>query len=77
MRPTPRSDQCAFDMPPGDSLGAIIMALTLARTLERYLAEAVEFLAAGERVFRNAPKPEAEMQWLGQARAFLQRMEGK
>lgn len=44
MKPTPRSDQCACDMPPGDSLDAIIMALTLSRTLERELAEAVEFL---------------------------------
>lgn len=32
---TPRSDKVAMDLPAGDSLGAIIMSLQLARTLER------------------------------------------
>lgn len=37
QRPTPRTDQVALEMPAGDSLGAIIMALQLARQLEREL----------------------------------------
>lgn len=47
--PTPRADECALNMPPGDALSAIIQALQLARDLERELTLALAEKEKAER----------------------------